>query len=81
MIDEPELKLAQITIIQLYFSQLYEVTRNLGNHNRTTAYEWSEINGYLYKYTNCIYGASAKLFLRPKGIIILKEHSILTNAK
>ena len=48
MIDEPELKLAQITIIQLYFSQLYEVTRNLGNRNRTTAYEWSEINGYLY---------------------------------
>ena len=35
-----------------------------------------------YKYTNCsVYGASAKLFLRPKGIIAIKEYSIFTNAK
>ena len=71
---ESELKLAQMT-------------RNLENHNRTTAYERSEINGYLNGYKGVpqtLHSASELVHIHRQehskalGTIIHKSHNIKT---
>ena len=69
---ESELKLAQMT-------------RNQENHNRTTAYERSEINGYLNGYKRVpqtLHSASELVHIHKQehskalGTIIYKSHNI-----
>ena len=69
---ESELKLAQLT-------------RNLGNHNRTTAYEWSEINGNLNglkRVPQTLHSASELVHIHRQehskalGTLIYKAHNI-----
>ena len=58
------------------------MTRNLENHNRTTAYERSEINGYLKRVPQTLHSASELVHIHRQehskalGTIIYKSHTI-----
>ena len=61
------------------------MTRNLENHNRTTAYEWSEINGYLIgkkRLPQTLHSASDIVHIHRQehskalGTVIYKSHNI-----
>ena len=65
--------------------KLARMTRNLENHNRTTAYEQSEINGYLKGYkrvSQTLHSASELVNIHRQehskalGTIIYKSHNI-----
>ena len=65
--------------------KLAEMTRNLGNHKRTTAYERSEISGYLngYKRVPQTFQSASELVdihrqehSKALGTIIYKSHNI-----